>query len=291
MLEEFLIKRFPSSGQQELRKYILDTWDAFQTCKLGDKNMEQELCSGDEGIYCQRMSELLFGKALMDAGLKPQARPSGPDFLLEVEGSRIWIEVICPGPQGIPKDYLDRTPGTVASVPHEQILLRWTSAINDKHQQLKRYLQKGTVSSSDVFVIAINGRRLSDFPSTGFVGISQLPYAVEAVFAIGPLAIQIDRETLKAIKTEHQHRPLIAKPSGAKVPATVFLDPAYSGISAIWAGVLNEGYDRGRSAVVHNPRAAVPLTIKLPAQEEFSAVEKDDQYLTLHRAPGLLTIP
>jgi type I restriction enzyme S subunit len=66
------------------------------------------------------------------------------------------------------------------SFPHEQMLLRWTSAIKEKWEKLigsqdgtfKGWVEKGIVVPEDAYVIAVNGRQLRGaFPA--LTGISQ----------------------------------------------------------------------------------------------------------------------
>jgi type I restriction enzyme S subunit len=293
MLKEYLSKRYPKDSPQQVavRSYVLEAWDRFRSAGLGDKNMEAEMCSGNEARYHQRMSELLLADQMLQAGLKPSSTTAGPDFLLETNERRTWIEVVCPEPNGIPSEYLQRKDGECLQVPHEAILLRWTAALQEKWKKLNKYIEKDLVLPEDSYVIAVNGRMLSDFGGMDFVGISQFPYAVEAAFAVGPLAMQIDRKTLELIKTEHQHRPLIPKPKGKPVEASMFLSEEYSRVSAIWATSIDETIAIGnpyRSEVVHNPRASTPLQINLPAFYEHRAENADDGFMVLSREPGLL---
>lgn len=99
--------------------------------------------------------------------------------------------------QGLPDEWINHVSGNVVSLPHEEILLRWTSAIKEKAEKLlgradrktgeriPGYIEKGIVTPSDAYVIAINGRLLRGFGGAipELHGISQLPYAVEATFA------------------------------------------------------------------------------------------------------------
>jgi hypothetical protein len=183
-------------------------------------------------------------------------------------------------------------------MPHEAMLLRWTSAIKEKSEKLigtpenpgTGYLIKGLVAADDSYVIAVNGRLLrSRFPQ--LEGISQFPFAVEATFSIGPYAVTINRETLESTDRGHQHRPLIPKPNGALVPADTFLDPRFSPISAIWAMDADENLLVGRQqpmVVVHNPTALNPLPVDLlPAFSEYVAISNGDYY-QLERRKGRL---
>lgn len=225
---------------------------------------------------------------------------NGPDFLIEKSGHRIWIEVICPEGAGLPAEWLagpTKVP-KVFSVPHDAILLRWTSAIKEKSEKLlgvpakgkKGYLENGTVRSSDAYVIAVNSRLLRgpNFPS--ILGISQFPYAVEAAFSVGPITITIDRASLKSVGAENAHRPYIKKPNGADIPAYTFLDPNFKAVSAIWALDIDETSIIGNakaSAVVHNPEAQVKLPLGLlPTYDEYVAIPDGEGYL-LHSQVGL----
>jgi hypothetical protein len=111
------------------------------------------------------------------------------------------------------------------------------------------------------------------------------------VFAIGPYAVNISRETLEIVDSGHQHRPMIRKPSGAEVPAYTFLDPRFRPISAIWATNIGESWVIGNTkalAVIHNPHAKNPLPLGvLPAHEEFVATLNGDEYV-LERRSGRL---
>jgi type I restriction enzyme S subunit len=266
---------------------------------LGDSDLAQKLCSGDEYRYWQHMSEILLGHELLEAPLALTPSHEGPDFLVEREGAKLWIEVICPRPEGIPADWLERPSGKAISMPHEAMLLRWTAAIKEKAEKLlgsaatgaPGYIAKHVVGESDAYVIAVNAKLLRGPHFASVTGISQYPFAAEAVFAIGPYAVNISRETLEIVDSGHQHRPTIRKPSGAEVPAYTFLDPRFRPISAIWATDIDESWVIGNTkamAVIHNPQATNPLPVGvLPASEEFVATLNGDEYV-LERRPGRL---
>jgi type I restriction enzyme S subunit len=184
----------------------------------------------------------------------------------------------------------------VITFPHVDILLRWTSAIKAKAEQLlgdrkgtiQGYLKDGIVGPDDAYVIAVNGCRLRSGPFPALLGISQFPFAAEAVFPIGPYQIQIDRETLKKVGDGHQHRPFVKNKNGSDVPAYTFLDPYFAPISAIWAVDVN-----GTSAVgglepmvvIHNPNATNPLPLKfLPSDADYACTSQASDLL-LERIP------
>jgi type I restriction enzyme S subunit len=169
-------------------------------------------------------------------------------------------------------------------------LLRWTSAIKAKAEALigssdgkqAGYIKSGLVASDDAYVIAVNGCLLRGGRFPTLFGISQFPFAAEAVFPIGPYQLRIDRETLEVVDRGHQHRPYVLNKNGARVPAYTFLDPRFNRISAIWAVDLDGGSAIGNSepmVVVHNPNATsrVPLGF-LPADDEYVAVAEGDEF-------------
>jgi len=286
-------------GDVTERQRVLEICQWYIDAGLGDADANLRLASADDATYWQQLSEVLVANELVQAGLAPTRKPSAPDFLLEHAGRRIWIEVVCPEPKGIPTDWLTRTEGVV-SLPHEQIILRWTSAIKEKFEKLtgKRgrpetgYLGKGVVAPDDGYIIAVNGRLLRDrFPQ--ICGISQYPFAVEVTLAVGPLSIRIDRDTLKKTWSGLQHRPLVQKPNGAMVPADTFFDPGYVPVSGVWATDFDEKVLFGAnkaSILVHNHDASNPLaTLLLPVQSEYRATVGTEEY-SVDRVDGRLAI-
>jgi type I restriction enzyme S subunit len=289
MIKAFLLKRYAGNSQCKIwRDELANACNSFVKSGWADANFTNELCSGLEQKFWSRVSEALLSARLCKVGLHPQpSHGGGPDFLLIEKGRKIWIEVICPEPAGVPSDWLTYQAGkrerwVWVDFPHEHILLRWTSAIKEKAEKLigssdgkvKGYLEKGIVESGDAYVIAVNGCQLRNGPFPALLGISQLPFAAEAVFAIGPYQIKINRDTLEQTGAGHQHRPFIFKPNGSQVPAYTFLDARFKPISAIWAvdvaGTLIGNINP--MAVIHNPNAYNPIPIGfLPAHDEYVA--------------------
>lgn len=303
-IETFLLKRFPGCGRQKFRNELANACNSFVTSGLADADFTNRLCSGLEKDFWSRVSEALLAAQLNRVGLHPVPSHGGggPDFLLIESGRKIWIEVICPEPCGVPSDWLTSNPSGVMKVvdfPHENIILRWTSAIKEKAEKLigsldgttKGYIEKGIVESGDAYVIAVNGCQLRNGPFPNLFGISQFPFAAEAVFAIGPYQIKINSDTLEQTDAGHQHRPFISKPKGSPVPAYTFLDERFKPISAIWAvdvaGTLIGNINP--MAVIHNPNAFNPIPIGfLPAHYEYVATPIGTKEFELNRIEGCL---
>ena len=286
-LAKALRARYPNNSEriQLLRQRLEEVCIAFIETDHGDGNAMQKLCSADDSQYWQQLSEVLVANQLLKVNLPITHPTEGPDFVFDCDSCRIWIEVICPEPRGIPDDWTKHISGTAVTLPHEAILLRWSAAIKEKAEKLlgkpgmSGYLDKQTVGLNDVYVIAVNGRLLRGFNGVfpELTGISQYPYAVEATFALGPLQVAINKTTLKATEKGHQHRPLISKSKGNAVPADTFFDPKFAPVSAIWAVDLDELLLLGEvrpMAVIHNPLATNRLRKGvLPAQSEYEAVD------------------
>ncbi len=294
MIRAHVTKHFPGNHPRTVavREYLIEVCERFVGSGLADPKFVSELASGDEQKFWSCISEAFIYQRLTGKQFgKRDGIGKGPDFLVVEGGQRIWIEVVCPQPVGLPGDWLNPGSGTVVNFPHEKILLRWTSAIKAKAEVLlgspdgtkKGYLQLGVVGQADVYVIAVNGSRLRSGPWPALTGISQLPFAAEAVFPIGPIELRIDRQTMEVVDRGHQHRPHVLNRNRARVPAVTFLDPRFESISAIWAVDLNGGSAIGNTeptAVIHNPNARNPLPIGfLPADDEYLAHQEGDEYV------------
>lgn len=287
MIRTQIEKRFPGDHPRRvaIRECLSIACERLVNRGLADPKFISELASGSDQKFWACISEALIADRLRDKEFGARdKRGVGPDFLVMNGNQRVWIEVVCPEPMGIPPEWLDPFSESGVDFPHEEILLRWTSAIKAKAEALigsvdgkqVGYANSGLVAPDDAYVIAVNGCRLRGGRFPTLFGISQFPFAAEAVFPIGPYQYRIDRETLQVIDHGHQHRPHVLNQNGAKVPAYTFLDPRFSRISAIWAVDLDGGSAIGNSepmVVVHNPNATnrIPLGF-LPADDEYEAV-------------------
>lgn len=263
---------------------------------LADRKFEIELTDNSDEKFWSCISEALVYKRLRDKVVTSRSNVGvGPDFLLQVEQKRVWVEVICPAPTGVPADWLDIQIGQVTSMPHEAILLRWTAAIKEKTEKLvgsldgkvRGYLEQGIVAPEDIYIIAVNGCRLRHGPFPALLGISQFPYAAEAVFPIGPYQVRIDCETLEPVVASHQQRFSIKKPKGALVPTYAFLDARSKPVSAVWAMDFNGCGVIGNSepsALIHNPDANNQLPQQvLQVGEEYMTTPLSDSELLMQR--------
>jgi type I restriction enzyme S subunit len=286
-------QRYPKPGRQELfAAKLAASCQAFIDSGLADPKFTDELVSGSDSKFWSCVSEALLAERLKDKTFPSRARSGyGPDLLVLCGNRKVWIESICPEPIGLPDVWLNIQANTVGDFPHQAILLRWTAALKEKAEkllgspdgQISGYLAKGVVRPDEAYVVAVNGCRLRHGPFSALLGISQFPFAAEAVFPIGPYQLQINRETLEVVERGYQVRFHVENRNKALVPTSMFIDPHFAGISAIWANEFDGSSVIGnqeRSVVVHNPLAnnSVPVGF-LNADHEYTAVKDGDEYV------------
>jgi hypothetical protein len=286
-LADFLATRFPNNdvAPGHFGELLTD----YASSGLAPPHLLQEVTSDDDGKLWAHVWEAMLYRHLSALGFefrKDRRRKSGqlgPDFGIVHDGKTTWIEAVTPSPEGIPQDYLEpprRGECKARTKPHEAMLLRWTAVLKDKRDKLEHYAQMNIIASTDCAVVAVNSCRLSDW-ATDDVGISQLPFAVEAVFPIGPLAVPVTRDGRVDGEPANVPRYAIRKASGADVSTANFLDARYANVSAI-IGCNRRHMLSGPLplTVVHNPLARVSLeTGIVGATKEYVAIDKGDSYL------------
>ena len=251
---DFVSRRWPdqektqSSVPEKTRSFVLDTWMFFSARSLAKGNFVSDLVSGEDSKLFQRLWEMVLALHLIEQGFDIQSNESGPDFSFEIDEKRVWVEAIAPEPCDAIRERRNRQGGPVL---YEKILLRWTSALASKRQRFLEYRDKGIVRSDDVCIIAINGHMLEERR-----GISMLPYVVEAVFPIGPLAVNINKRTLEHSDSYNSERRFVQKPSGANVSTDSFLNQENRYVSAV-VGCSNcwSSCEYYEMSIVHNPFA------------------------------------
>jgi len=127
---------------------------------LEDPHFEQEL---DRDPHA-RLWEMMLAKILSSAGYEPTSAACGPDFIIEKDGKRIFIEAICPGPgdEGNPNSVPPIVYGAPVfqDVPVPQIVLRIRSALEEKKRKYAQYLAQGIVSEGDICIIAVSSSKI-----------------------------------------------------------------------------------------------------------------------------------
>jgi len=231
---------------------------------------------------------------------KPK-KTGGPDILVEHGNHRIWIEAVVATDGDATKADSVTKPELAQgyTVPDEKMVLRYTTAIYEKHKKYLEYRSKGIVAADDSYVIAVNGSPLSYRWAQ-----PEIPRILEAVFPIGPIEVTLDRKTAKIVEVGHQFRPIVYKNTGGEVSTEFFVNNQYCGISAILHSYANaymtvlpfaEGLVDQQNAdqlgidflVVHNPTALRPVPHALiAATREYWATPVDGGYMELSVTPS-----
>jgi hypothetical protein len=220
----------------------------------------------------------------------------GPDFGLVDDGHTIWIEAVVPEPKGVPTKWLNAD-GLFGPETFDAIRLRWTAKLLDKCKQLDCRIKKGVVGTHDAYVIALNSCMLHQMEGEDF-GISQLPFAVEAVLPVGPLSacmpvpgLRSSVEDRTPLKASPGWQCEIKKSNGSPVRTDNFLDKNYSKISAV-IGCSRVSMPDGNAYLiaVHNPLADNPICLgTLGAHVEYTVEDISDNSFVLKPHPQVQT--
>ena len=267
----FLDKQYPNAPNYKAS--LLALWETYLALKLPTEHFVTEFTSGKKSVVFQRAWEMMVARHLDALGYATTTAPHGPDFRFERGGRTYWVEAVSPEPMGVPGDYLEGPkPGEfkVGDVPHEEVRRRWIAAIKAKADKLAGYRAKGIVRDEDAYVIAVNGCQLGALPIHH--GVSQLPYAVEAVYPAGPIAVPVNKET-GAFGTPYlSNQWAIKSAQGKPVPTSMFVNEKYADIS----GVIACTFDRSEDPilpldVVHNhfAKVAIPQGLFGPESDEW----------------------
>jgi type I restriction enzyme S subunit len=241
-ISEVLEKRFPNNTIAP--GHFGELLAAYEISGLAPPNFRQEVSSGERGFRAHLWEAILY-RYFSELGFEfrrdkvGKAGQQGPDFGLLHDGTTIWVEAIVPAPEGIPPEYLAPPKigeVTVKTMPHKEMLLRWTGALKYKRDRLQGYVEKGIILATEPTVIAINGCRLTDF-AIDDNGISRMPFAVEATFPVGPIAVPISPAGQPDGDAVRIPRHSIESAKGVEVRTDAFLNPLYANVSAVIGAV------------------------------------------------------
>lgn len=237
-----------------LRKRIIELFQSFDG--LEDPNFEQQLNQDPHAL----LWEMMVVTILKSEGYQPtRSIDGGPDFVVERDGKKIFVEARCPGPgdEGKP----DTVPPIVygariaQDIPEAQIVLRIRGALRDKKKQYDQYLRDGKISEGDICVIAICSSKI-----VGAAGLWP-PAIMRATHGLGNPFVIFGRGK-GAVGEGIESRASIPKANGP-VDTTFFLSRDNSLTSAVLysdSSFFSLEFDLfGASMLIHNPKAHAPL--------------------------------
>jgi hypothetical protein len=223
---------------------------------LEDSHFEQEL---DQDANA-RLWEMMVAKILKLEGYEPKSTDHGPDFVVEKDGKRVFIEAICPGPGD------ERNPNSVPpivygapiaqEVPVAQIVLRIRSALEEKKRKYTQYLEEGIVSASDVCIIAVSSSKLSPRANLWPPAIMRATHGLGNRYVVFGQGEAVVGEGIESCES-------IPKVNGQEIDTKFFLSEDNSLISAVlysdcsFFSLVFDLFDE--SMIIHNPKAYVPL--------------------------------
>ena len=276
------------------KAYWLDLWEHHFAAGFANGHFVRELTKGEDGPFFERVWEMMLGRHLVQCGydvISPP-EPGRPDFRCAKSGTVTWVEATCATAGrdvalASDADWL-RSSGYV---PHDNLLLRWTNALQQKIKQCAAHRRAGIVAPGEGYLIVINGGLIAT-GNWGF-GVSQLPFVVEATLAVGALQFSYDRETLAFKGAEHRVRTHAVKENAAAVGTAAFYDRSNAGISAlVGCGSMRVECPTLPLLVAHNPLADRPFPTGIlgPHTREWAASltgrDEDASYWEIAEVPA-----
>lgn len=221
------LKIIRDTPTKKREKDILEKlWASFEP--YADSNFKTSIASD----FHSHFWEMYLAVTMLGLGFKLRSRrelgKEGPDICISLAKTNIWIEAIA---CGVSPDDDAQSENGFESID-ESVIIRYTSAIAEKSKKYGIYRAKGILSSSEPYVIAINGSRVP-FSLPDNNPPYMIPDIIKAVIPFGDYIEIVNRDTMQIEKTGYSYRAKIGKPSGKRVPTNTFCNPDYAGISAI----------------------------------------------------------
>ena len=193
-------------------------------------------------------------------GYEPTSADRGPDFFVEKDRKRVFIEAVCPGPgeEGNPNSVPPIVYGApiAQEVPVPQIVLRIRSALEEKKQKYRHYIEQGIVSVSDCCVIAVSSSKLSPRAKLWPPAIMRATHGVGNRYVVFDQGEGVVGEGIESCES-------IPKVNGQEIDTRFFLSEDNSFISAVlysdcsFFSLVFDLFDE--SMIIHNPKSRVTL--------------------------------
>jgi hypothetical protein len=269
------------------RAYLDAAWATFR--EHADPEFATEFRR--PGQFQGRAWELRIAWTLRDIGLDFSGPKPGPDFAVSVKGRTVFLEAIAPqSTQELTANYEAATKfGAV--VPDRQIILRYTSAIEEKMRKLFAYRSKGIVQPHEPYVIALSGANIRQS------SIEEWPFPriLKPLFGIGEAYVSVPVGGHGESTTGIHRREQMTTANGGSVSCGLFLQNGHRDLSAVvftpW-DIKNRPESNGRPpgsdfVVVHNPHSANPIPEgMIPRGTEWNARDGNLELIADRRPTG-----
>jgi hypothetical protein len=239
----------------EHKKYVERLWSTYKSYAV------QNFRSDARSHFQEYFWEMYLGNTFLEKKFHIYSETDkGPEFYINIDGRNCWIEAIAPsrgeGLDAVPEMEFGNRDASL--VPEDEIILRLTHAIDQKHKIYLKSINDGIIKEDDFYLLAINSKRIRTF-----VVDAEIPFIVKAVYPYGNSAAEFDKNANDNVITYHQYRDNIEKISGANVPTNIFRKKEYSGISAVVysdVDAANKPENFGSDfRLVHNKMAKNPI--------------------------------
>lgn len=234
------------------------------TQKLWEKthsHLDSDLANQLKSQFHKRFWEMYLVASLLDIGQElEKGRSEGPDiYIKSADFPKIWVEAVA-ALSGTGVDAVQKAqPKVVRSVPDVQIKLRLLTVFDTKFRHFKKHREKNLICDDEPYIIAVNAAQV---PSAR-LDDDDVPRIVGSLLPFGSPVITMNRHTLEIIDSSYAYQDSLSKTSGTQIPTTSFLNPEYSGISAVIyssVDVLNFPEELSHGLLLfHNPLARNPL--------------------------------
>jgi len=234
------------------KKRFDSMWTTFEP--YADRNFEDEFLLHPR----ERFWEMMLTVALLDGGIDVSCPKPGPDIRILSNDRVVWIEAVAPT-SGLGSNSVPIPPDNqMFDYPEPQIILRFRNALDNKYKGYKKYIEDGTIGANDPYVIAISGGQMNIL-----IDFYEAPAIMKTLLPIGSPAVRINTKTHDVEGWEYEYRPNVFTVKGGPVSTEFFLDPQYSGISAVLFSeanfLIDPTHTRQNFLVIHNPIATNPL--------------------------------
>jgi hypothetical protein len=280
-----------SEFRPEIRDWCEDVYQ--RSAGLLDENF----CDIFRRELPQRLSELFFAAAFLDAGWEPIDRVTGFDLAFRFGEGRLLVEITTPAPQESDTYVTEERDGfTLWSTDEgseDAALRRLTGSFKSKADRVQKLVDAGAITEQDYVVIAISGLRLNqETPIAPDIG-GEVPQFAKAFLPIGSRYVTIKLgpgAEDEPAEGGYAFKGTIEQEGKASVDRDFFLRPDFRYIDAVaytpfHVGGPGDGPPQSirQCAVLHNPSAKRgKAPIKLGMGEEYR-VEVDDGHFRLDR--------
>ena len=248
-----------------MREFVETLWRDFQD--LAESDFPKKAIEKFHACFW----EMYVGVTLRRQGLNPErASNSGPDFLVCIDGLRIWIEATT-AEAGDGADAVPPIPSSCEdeadfSVPHGKIALRITNAIAGKRRQFQQAIEnlQHPAKESDALIVAINGDRIRNGPTPDASKV--LPRALLGEDGVRIAVYPIGTKPPCPPEVQKIHTPEVLKANKEGVSMVGFLNGGCPDVSAAIYSEAHVGNvyklettDPRDWHLLHNPGAKMPI--------------------------------